>query len=454
MPADPQPAAIAAGGVDASTPPVTPRPAVDAAISLLAREESGRIIALLAHRFGDVDLADEAVHEALIAAVETWPERGIPDNPAGWLRTAARNRAIDRIRRATSARRRLLEAAPELLAGDVEEPDLEELDGERDDLIVDEVAVRDEQLRLMLLCCHPALDVDAQVALTLRLVGGLSTPEIASAFLLPTATLAQRIVRAKRKIQDARIPLSIPADLDGRVGTVLTVLYLIFNEGYLSRGAADAVVRVDLAQEAIRLTRLLVELVKPTPEAEGLLALELFQHARVATRVDDAGDLVLLERQDRTRWDLPRILEANRVLATAMARGHPGVFQVEALIAAQHANARTAADTDWPAIVGLYAQLEAMTGSPVVRLNRAVAVAMADGPHAGLALLDPLDGLDGYHLLHATRGELLLRADRGSEAEVAFGRALMLATNPAEVRHLERRVAVATADEVRSSPHL
>jgi RNA polymerase sigma-70 factor (ECF subfamily) len=348
------------------------------------------------------------------------------------------------VRRAQSSRRQLRAAAPELVAQYEEEPDP----------IMDDSSLGDERLRLLLLCCHPALDVEAQVALTLRLVGGLSTPEIASAFLLPAATLAQRIVRAKRKIRDARIPLSIPADLDGRVGTVLTVLYLIFNEGYLSRGATGAAVRVDLAQEAIRLTRLLVELVEPTPEAEGLLALELFQHARVATRTDDGGDLVLLERQDRARWDLPRILEANRILATAMARGRPGVFQVEALIAAQHANARTAADTDWPAIVGLYSQLEAMTGSPVVRLNRAVAVAMADGPHAGLALLETLDGLDGYHLLHATRGEILLRADRGSEAGIAFGRALTLATNPAEVRHLERRLAVAKADDLRSSTHL
>jgi RNA polymerase sigma-70 factor (ECF subfamily) len=321
--------------------------------------------------------------------------------------------------------------------------------GEEQDMIVDPGSVHDEHLRLVLLCCHPALDRDTQVALTLRLVGGLSTPEIAAAFLIPETTLAQRIVRAKRKIRDARIPLSLPADIDERIEAVLTVLYLIFNEAYLSRGTADAVVRVDLAAEAIRVTRVVQSLLPDAAEVQGLLALELFQNSRTGARTDVHGDLVLLEEQDRSSWDRAQIEDANEIVAAALARMDPGPFQVQALIAAHHANARTAAETDWSGIARLYGQLEAMTGSPIVSLNRAVAVAMADGPRAGLDLIDGLESRDGsggsprledYHLLHAARGELLLRADEPAAAALAFERACALARNPAEQRHLERRL--------------
>ena len=298
----------------------------------------------------------------------------------------------------------------------------------------------------MLLCCHPALDRDAQVALTLRLVGGLTTPEIASAFLIPEVTLAQRIVRAKRKIRDAKIPLSIPAALDQRVDALIAVLYLIFNEGYLTRGDRDGVVRVDLVDEAIRLTRLVASLLPDHAEVDGLLALELFHRARFATRSDAAGELVLLDEQDRSRWDLATINEANVVLHRAMARFEPGLFQMQAIVAGHHANARTASDTDWPAIADVYAQLVQMTPSPVVALNRAVAVAMADGPHAGLALLDEIDGLERYHLLHAARGELLLRAGDTAAASAAYEVALTLTDNPAEQRHLRRRLATSAID--------
>ena len=431
------------------------RGVVDAAVTRVAREESGRVIALLAHRFGDVDLADEAVHEALITALGVWPVQGVPENPAAWLFSVARNGALDRRPRAASARRRTLAAAPELHArGFVSRDPALAFDegvsaGEEQDMIVDPGSVHDEHLRLVLLCCHPALDRNTQIALTLRLVGGLSTPEIAAAFLIPETTLAQRIVRAKRKIRDARIPLSLPADIDERIDAVLTVLYLIFNEAYLSRGTADAVVRVDLAAEAIRVTRIVQSLLPDAAEVQGLLALELFQNSRTGARTDVHGDLVLLEEQDRSSWDRAQIESANDIVASALARMDPGPFQVQALIAAHHANAHTAADTDWPVIARLYGQLEAMTGSPIVALNRAVAVAMANGPRAGLDLIDGLDGRDGsggsplledYHLLHAARGELLLRAAEPEAAALAFERAAALARNPAERRHLERRL--------------
>jgi RNA polymerase sigma-70 factor, ECF subfamily len=418
----------------------TPLREVDAALTRLAREESGRVLALLARRFNDLDLADDAVQEALIEAAELWPERGIPDNTAAWLLTVARRKAIDHLRRISSAHRRTMTAAPELAAQS--EPD----DTERSSMISDDdsnPATDDEHLRLVLLCCHPALDRDAQVALTLRLVCGLTTPEIASAFLVPEATLAQRIVRAKRKIRDAGMPLSMPSNLADRVDLVLGVLYLIFNEGYLTRSDRDGVVRVDLVDEALRLTTLVAQLVPANPEVEGLLALELFNKARVATRSNHAGDLVLLEHQDRSSWDLATIEQANSVLATAMKRMTPGPYQMQAVIASRHANARTAADTDWPLIARLYGQLVKMTDSQIVRLNHAAAIAMADGPGAGLAALDGLEGLDSYHLLHATRGELLLRANEPGEAASAFRRARELTVNPAERRHLDGRIAAA-----------
>ena len=405
---------------------------VETAITRLAREESGRVLALLARRFGDLDLADEAVQDALVTAVRVWNESGVPDNPPAWLYAVARNAGIDRLRREKSARRRLTDAAPDILlsAEAYEEPEL----------VVEEMDVADDRLRLLLLCCHPALERDTQVALTLRLVGGLTTPEIAAAFLLPEATLAQRIVRAKRKIRQAGIPLTIPAALDERVDALLGVLYLIFNEGYLSRG--HSATRVDLADEAIRLTVQARELLPGNAEVEGLLALECFHRARHESRTDGLGDLVLLEQQDRTTWDLPLIEKANGVLATAMGRMRPGTYQLQALIAAQHANARTAADTDWSAIAAHYAQLVAMTGNPVVRLNHAVAVAMVDGPLAGLIIVDSIDGLDRYHLWHATKAELLVRAGRTSEARKHFEAALALTDNPAERAHLSRRSAL------------
>jgi RNA polymerase sigma-70 factor (ECF subfamily) len=293
-----------------TTPPLE----VETAITRLAREESGRVLALLARRFNDLDLADEAVQEALIEAARVWPEQGVPSNPAGWLLAVARRKAIDRLRRAASARRRTMAAAHELAAQ--HEPDD---DTERSSMISDDdlsPATDDEHLRLVLLCCHPALDQDTQVALTLRLVGGLTTSEIAAAFLIPEPTLAQRVVRAKRKIRDAGMPLSIPSNLAERVDVLLGVLYLIFNEGYLTRGEHDGLVRVDLVDEAVRLTQLVAQLVPANPEVEGLLALELFHKARMAARSDRAGDLILLEQQDRSQWDLATIQQANAVLAT------------------------------------------------------------------------------------------------------------------------------------------
>lgn len=402
------------------------------------REESGRVLALLAARFGDVDLADDCVQDALVQAVETWAAKGIPDNPPGWLYTVARNRIVDRLRRDAVARRRLQESAIELTTANSNGygEDEEEVH------IVEDTAVGDEQLRLMLLCCHPALDRDTQVALTLRLVGGLTTPEIAAAFLLPEATLAQRIVRAKRKIRDARIPLTIPADLDDRVDALLTVLYLVFNEGYLTRGGSADAVRTSLTDEAVRLTSLAISLLPGNPEAEALLAFELYLRSRLDTRLDRAGDLVLLADQDRSRWDGSLIAEANGILKRALALGRVGPYQLQALIASQHANATTSEDTDWVAIAGLYERLLMLQPSPVVALNHAAAVAMADGAGAGLALLDPLEErLANYHLYWSTRGELLARTGDLAAARTALTRARELTQNPAEQRHLDRRLA-------------
>jgi len=403
------------------------------AVTRLAREESGRVLALLTRRFGDLDAADDAVQDALITALTAW-QSGVPDSPAAWLYTVARNTLIDQVRRERASRRRLEAAAPELTAHHAWDPEQDE----EEDLIMDASSLGDERLRLLLLCCHPALDRDTQVALTLRLAGGLTAAEVAAAYLLPEATLTQRVVRAKRKIREAGMPLSIPANLDERIDALLRVLYLIFNEGYLSRGT-DHVTRVDLTTEAIRLTRQVVDEVPSSAEAEGLLALELYHHARAGTRVDALGELVLLENQDRTGWNLEAITEANAHLHSAMSRMAPGPYQVQAIIAGHHANARTAADTDWAAIAELYAQLGRMAPNPVVELNRAVAVGMADGPLAGLAVLDRLTGLDDYHLFHATRGELLARA--GHPAAASFERARQLTRNEAERRHLARRAA-------------
>jgi len=432
-------------------PPVAGRRPADlqAALIELAREHSGRVLALLARQFNDLDLADESVQDGLLEAARSWPRQGIPENPAGWLMTVARNKAVDRLRRAASARRRTLAAAPDLVAGSAVLDGSDSAGGTVDERIAGgeqmQVGGRDgdeDQLRLMLLCCHPALDRDSQVALTLRLVGGLTTPEIASAFLIPAATLAQRIVRAKRKIRDARIPLRIPDRLTERVDAILGVLYLIFNEGYLSRTDNAQIIRLDLADQAIRLTQLLYRLLPENSETGGLLALQVFHRARLGGRVDSAGELVLLADQDRSLWDVRMIEQANVILAGAVQRMQPGPYQLQAIIAAQHANAPSQESTDWPAIAVLYQQLSAMTESPVVALNRAVAVAMADGPLAGRALLDQLTGLERYHLFHAARGELQLQAGNPGAARDCFTTARALTENPAERQHLDRRVAV------------
>ncbi len=391
------------------------------------------MLALLASRFG-LDVADEAVQDALVEALK-WSSP--PDNPAAWLYTVARNRAVDRVRRAASARRRTMDAAADLAVLRPGAYDIDDEEGE--EMVIEYAEVGDEQLRLMLLCCHPALARETQVALTLRLVGGLTTAEIAAAFVVPEATLAQRIVRAKRKIRDAGIPLTVPANLDDRVDVLLGVLYLVFNEGYLSRGEESGA-RLDLMEEAIRLTIRLHAELPANPEVGGLLALELYGRARTDARFSK-GELVLLEQQDRTRWDLELIEQASDVLAAAMHEDRPGPYQLQAVIARYHSTARIAADTDWPAIAAVYARLLEETPSPIVALNHAVAVAMADGAPAGLVLLDRITGLDDYHLYWATRGELLARAGRPDAAADDLRRARSLATNPAEQRHLDRRIA-------------
>jgi RNA polymerase sigma-70 factor (ECF subfamily) len=405
------------------------------------RDDCPRILSVLAARFGDLDLADEAVQDALVEASRTWPEAGVPPNVGGWLMTTARRRALDRLRAAKRARDRL-DSSAHLLHEQRQAPDVRLTDMIDDHHEPEQADRQDERLRLILLCCHPALDSDTQVALTLRLVGGLTTAEISAAFLVPEPTLAQRIVRAKKKIKVAGIPLSIPEQFSDRLGVVLAVLYLIFNEGYLSRADGDDPIRSDLVDEAIRLTGLVGQLADTEAEPLGLLALQLFHRSRQRTRLDELGDLVLLDEQDRTAWDRHDINAANDVLARAMAMMQPGPYQVQAIIAAHHANAVVAADTDWPAIAALYGQLVAMSDSPVARLNQAVATAMSDGPLAGLNLLDDINELDHYHLLWATRGELCRRAGRVDEARTAFATALDLAPNRAERRHLQRRLAM------------
>ncbi|MGF1665112.1 MAG: RNA polymerase sigma factor [Acidimicrobiia bacterium] len=417
-------------------------PDVEGALNRLAREEGGRVLALLASRLRDLDLADDAVQDALAEAVATWPVQGVPANPPAWLMTVARRKAIDRLRRAQAAKRREQRAAIEMATA--VEPDVSD-----NDLLLDEPydRVGDERLRLMFLCCHPALDQDTQIALTLRLVAGLTTAEIAAAYVIPEATLAQRIVRAKRKIRGARIPLAIPTDLTSRVDAILGILYLVFNEGYLSRGDRPDVVRVDLLDEAIRLTGVLAGLVpEQNSELLGLAALQHFHRARVAGRLDTLGELVLLEDQDRQRWNHDEIRLANALLAAAMRQLDPGPYQLQAIIASHHANAPTAAETDWRMIVSLYRQLVAMTDSPIVRLNHAVAVAMADSAQAGLDKLDQIGDLDGYHLLHATRAELLRRSGRSHQAIEHFATAIGLTTNPRERRLLERSLAGCRTD--------
>ena len=391
-------------------------------IERVFREEYGRAVAVLVRAFGDIDLAEEAVQDAFTVAVQRWPSTGLPRSPAGWIVTTARNRAIDRFRREASREDRHAQAA---LLHSQNEP-------------VHEGPVGDDILRLIFTCCHPALAASAQVALTLRLLGGLTTTEIARAFLIPEPTMAQRIVRAKAKISAARVPYRVPgaSELPGRVRAVLSVIYLIFNEGYAA-SSGDRLIRDDLCAEAIRLGRLLAALMPDEPEVMGLLALMLLIDSRRTARTGPDGQLVLLADQDRSIWNRELIAEGQAIVRACLRRNQPGPYQIQAAINAVHSDALTAAATQWAQILQLYDQLVALNPSPVVALNRAVAVAEVEGPLEALTVLDTID-LPGYYLFHSIRADLLVRLGRKAEAAVAYDAAIGFTTNEMERAFLER----------------